>query len=225
MSISPKGKKQKHTSLHFDLADITPLTENQIIAFNSDKNLVLKGSAGTGKSFISCYLALEDIFINRLYKKLIIIRSAVPTRDMGFLPGDDKEKAKIYEQPYQEICKELLQRGDAYDIMKSKNIVEFITTSFLRGLTFRRSVIIVDECQNMSMHELDTLITRVGKECRIIFCGDTKQGDLKNSGFSDFCRILDEMEEDFETIEFNVDDIVRSDFVKKYLITKENLNI
>lgn len=205
------------------LSEIEPLTQNQVAAFESDKHLVLHGVAGTGKTFISCYLAFDDM-IKSSYNKLIIIRSAVPTRDIGFLPGNEKEKSAIYEEPYKDICVELFQRGDAYEILKTKSLVNFMTTSFIRGVTLRNAVIIVDECQNMSFHELDSIITRVGEECRIIFCGDFRQSDLSKNGLKDFIRIVKAMDQ-FDLIDFEIKDIVRSGFVKDYITVKTNLGL
>ena len=159
-----------------------------------------------------------------LYEKLVLIRSAVPTRDIGFLPGNEKEKASVYEEPYKDICIELFQRGDAYQILKTKGLVHFMTTSFIRGVTLRNATIIIDECQNMSFHELDSIITRVGQECRIIFCGDFRQADLQKNGLRDFIRILKAME-CFDIIDFEINDIVRSNFVKDYIIAKEQLGL
>jgi phosphate starvation-inducible protein PhoH len=158
------------------------------------------------------------------YEKLVLIRSAVPTRDIGFLPGNEKEKASVYEEPYKDICIELFQRGDAYQILKTKGLVHFMTTSFIRGVTLRNATIIIDECQNMSFHELDSIITRVGQECRIIFCGDFRQADLQKNGLRDFIRILKAME-CFDIIDFEINDIVRSNFVKEYIIAKEQLGL
>lgn len=214
------GKKQKTLGgSGLSLWETEPLTQNQILAFESDKHLVLHGVAGTGKTFISCYLAFDDM-IKGLYDRLIIIRSAVPTRDMGFLPGSEKEKSAVYEEPYKNIAIELFDRGDAYDILKTKGLVHFMTTSFIRGVTLKNSVILIDECQNMTFHELDSIITRVGRDCRIIFSGDFKQTDIKNNGIRPFLRILKTMGS-FDLINFEVKDIVRSDFVKEYIIARE----
>lgn len=218
----PKRKKwePKTKSVGLDLGAYYALTDNQAIAFESDKNLLLYGCAGTGKTFISLYLALRDV-LHYGYSRVEIIRSAVPTREMGFLPGTEAEKAKVYETPYINISKEIFKRGDAYEILKAKQLISFSTTSFIRGTTFNNSIVIVDECQNMTFHELDSIITRVGKNCRIIFCGDFFQSDLKNSGIGPFLEIVRNMEQ-FDFIEFGIEDIVRSDFVKQYLIAKYN---
>ena len=214
------GKKQKTLGgSGLSLFDIEPLPQNQILAFESDNHLVLHGVAGTGKTFISCYLAFDDM-IKGLYDRLIIIRSAVPTRDMGFLPGSEKEKSAVYEEPYKNIAIELFDRGDAYEILKTKGLVHFMTTSFIRGVTLKDSVILIDECQNMTFHELDSIITRVGRNCRIIFSGDFKQTDIKNTGVRPFVRILETMGS-FDLVDFKVKDIVRSDFVKEYIIARE----
>lgn len=207
------------SKLNFNLKEIEPITTSQIDVFESEKHLLLHGCAGTGKTYISLYLGLDDIR-NSLYKKIIIVRSAVPSREIGFLPGTEAEKSRIYEQPYIAICKDLFERGDdPYGQLKSKDVITFMTTSYLRGITFEDSVVIVDECQNMTFHELDSIITRIGYNCRIIFCGDFFQSDLRNNGLDKFMTILKNMHE-FDFIEFGIQDIVRSDLVKNYLVTK-----
>lgn len=216
-------KRRTLAGVNFELREIEPLTRNQLKAFESDKNLVLHGLAGTGKTFISSYLAYDDMTKGD-YQKLVIIRSAVPTRDIGFLPGTEKEKASVYEEPYKDIAIDLFQRGDAYEILKNKSMVHFMTTSFIRGITLRDTVIIIDECQNMSFHELDSIITRIGENCRVMFCGDFRQADLKANGLQDFIRVLKRMDK-FTFVEFEVEDIVRSDFVKQYIISKYELNL
>ena len=212
-------RKKTLAGANLDLQEIEPLTKNQVIAFESNKNLMLHGVAGTGKTFISCYLAFDDM-VKNIYERLVIIRSAVPTRDIGFLPGNEKEKASVYEEPYKDICIELFQRGDAYEILKTKGLVHFMTTSFIRGVTLRNATIMIDECQNMTFHELDSIITRIGQGCRVIFCGDFRQADLQRNGLKDFVRILKAMEE-FEFVDFEIKDIVRSEFVKQYIIAKQ----
>ena len=204
-----------------EIVEIEPLTRNQVRAFESENNLILHGVAGTGKTFVACYLAFDDM-AKREYEKLVIIRSAVPTRDIGFLPGNEKEKASVYEEPYKDIAIDIFGRGDAYQILKTKGLVEFMTTSYIRGITLRNATIVIDECQNMSFHELDSIITRVGQGCRVILCGDFRQSDLKNSGMNEFLTVIKRME-CFDFIEFGIDDIVRSEFVKQYIIAKTNL--
>jgi phosphate starvation-inducible protein PhoH len=219
--------------LEFEMKKIEPLTENQKLSFENferGKNLMLHGIAGTGKSFISLYLALREIMDNKnsQYKKIVIVRSVVPTRDMGFLPGSNKEKAKVYEAPYYAICTELFGRGDAYDILKQRNMVDFISTSFIRGLTLNNCIIVVDEIANMTLHELDSIITRVGKNCRIIFSGDFRQSDFtkehEKNGLTEFMKIINHMKS-FTFIDFKQDDIVRSGLVREYIIQKDKLGI
>jgi phosphate starvation-inducible protein PhoH len=218
--------------LNFKLKHIEPLTENQRLvysAFNQGKNLMLHGIAGTGKSFLSIYLSLKQILSETTeYKKLIIVRSVVPTRDMGFLPGNTKEKAKVYEAPYYAICSELFERSDAYDYFKNKNIIEFISTSFIRGITLNDSIIIVDEMANCTLHELDSVITRIGKNCKIIFCGDFRQSDFlkdyEKNGLHDFMKIIKHMK-NFQFVDFQKEDIIRSEIVKDYIIQKDKLGI
>jgi len=217
---------------HFSLKEIKPLTVNQEKTFSEYKkgnHLVLSGTAGSGKSFLALYLALNQVLtIGSEYEQLIIIRSAVPTRDLGFVPGSLEEKAKIYEAPYQNITNELFSRGDAYDLLRNKNIIDFGTTSFLRGLTFSNCIIIFDEFQSATFHEIDSLLTRVGNNCKFILCGDCKQNDLnmkkEKSGFGDAMKILERLD-DVSHIEFGIDDVVRSGFVKSYIIQKEKLSL
>lgn len=214
------------------LKHISPLTDNQRLTFDSydsGMNLMLHGIAGTGKSFISLYLALKEVIKPEgKYKRVIIVRSVVPTRDMGFLPGNNKEKTKVYEAPYHAICSELFGRGDSYEILKSRGLVEFISTSFIRGVTLNDCIIIVDEIANMTLHELDSVITRIGKNCKIVFCGDFRQSDFTReqdrNGLIDFMRIVQKMKS-FKFIDFDQNDIVRSAMVKEYIIAKDRLKI
>ena len=236
--LTRKEKRQQKQSgevveikekLNFNLRSFQPLTDNQRITFEAFENgnhLLLVGTAGTGKSFLSIYLGMQDIMENKTQEKLVIIRSVVPTRDMGFLPGSNKEKSKVYEAPYYSIFGELFGRGDAYDYLKNKNLVEFMTTSFVRGITINDAVIIVDEFQNMTANELHSVFTRIGKNCRVIFAGDIKQNDItgrhERSGFDDFFKVIRKMR-DFHIVEFDRDDIVRSNLVKQYIIAREDL--
>jgi phosphate starvation-inducible protein PhoH len=227
-----KPEENPNPRLNFKLKNIEPLTDNQKLTFehyHGGKNLLLHGIAGTGKSFLSIYLSLQTILIDSSrYKKLVIVRSVVPTRDMGFLPGNNKEKAKVYEAPYQAIFTELFERGDAYDYLKNKNLVDFISTSFIRGITINDSIIVVDEIANMTLHELDSVITRVGKNCKIIFCGDFRQSDFtkehEKNGLTSFMRIIERMKS-FAFVDFTEQDIVRSSMVKEYIIMKDRLKI
>jgi phosphate starvation-inducible protein PhoH len=228
----------KKPAPQFNLRTISPLTTNQELTFKSyeqGSNLMLHGVAGTGKTFISMYLALREILSgNSPYEKIVVIRSVVPSRDMGFLPGSIKDKIKAYEEPYQEICDDLFSNGQGYNILKAKKLVEFTSTSFLRGMTFNNAIIIVDEFQNNSFGEINTVMTRVGENSKIIFCGDVRQSDLKKNeekdGIRHFIEITKRMG-GFDHIEFNQSDIVRSGLVKQYLIEstkymdEKNLNL
>ena len=215
----PKKRRDALSALNFYLKEIEPLTKSQLAVFESNKHLMLHGCAGTGKTFISLYLALDDLQKEE-HDRIVLVRSAVPTREMGFLPGTEDEKSKVYENPYVNIMQELFSRGDnPYGQLKQKGIISFLTTSYIRGTTFNDSVIIVDECQNMTFHELDSIITRVGRNCRIIFCGDFFQSDLKMNGIREFMNIIQKMDA-FDFVDFGIEDIVRSKFVKDYLIAK-----
>ena len=234
MTSSKKNKEINHSNL----VTIKSITDNQKLVFDSwkeGKNQFLFGAAGTGKTFISLYLALQSVMnLKKPYDKVVLVRSLIPTREIGFLPGDEEDKAALYQVPYQNMVQFMFemqneqQFNNLYDKLKGQGTLYFLSTSFLRGLTFDNAVIIVDECQNMNFHELDTIITRVGQDSRIIFCGDFDQTDLvkqnERNGLHDFLRILEEMEE-FHCLEFTIGDIVRSGFVRSYLINKIKLGI
>ena len=217
-----------------DLVTIKPITDNQKVAFEAwkkdNKELFLHGAAGTGKTFISLYLALEKVLDpSTPYECVYLIRSAVPTREIGFLPGDEEDKTALYQIPYQNMVQFMFEQPSdqaftmLYDRLKAQGSVMFLTTSYLRGITLDNSIIIVDECQNLNFHELDTIMTRVGQDSKIIFSGDFFQSDLVKSSDKDgmprFMDIIAEMEE-FASIEFNIGDIVRSGLVRSYLISK-----
>ena len=227
--LSKKERRELRRQGNLELKYITPKTENQCKAFDyydDGYNLSLLGYPGTGKSFISLYLALSEIEQNKNNspKSVTVVRSIVPSRDVGFLPGSAKEKARVYEAPYIDICNQLYRRGDAYDILQKKGIIHFETTSYLRSITMNDTIIIVDECQNMNGGELHTIMTRVGENSRIVFAGDFGQNDLEFkrgefSGLAKFQEILDRMNS-FARIDFNANDIVRSGLVKEYILAK-----
>ncbi len=206
---------------------VKPITINQHKAykeFHKGYNLVLHGIAGTGKTYISMHMALQAVLAAEpTYKQVVIIRSVVPTREIGYLPGSLKEKISVYEDPYRDICVELLEKGSSYEEMKARKLVSFATTSYLRGLTFKNSIIIVDEMQNLTYDELRTVITRVGDNTRLIFCGDYRQSDFERykdrQGLGHFLNILGTIES-FATVEFGPDDIVRSGLVKEFIISE-----
>ena len=213
-----------------DLLQFNPLTSNQektYKAWDEGDNLVLAGSAGTGKTFTALYLALKAM-LNRdsEWDQIVIIRSMVPTRDMGFLPGTKQEKEDAFTVPYKSICKELLGDTSSYNKMVTSKQLQFESTSFIRGTTYDNSIIIVDEMQNLNFHELDSVITRVGRNSKIIFCGDYKQSDFKfndeKNGIINFTQIVEQLR-NFTIINFGWEDIVRSDFVRDYIMTKEML--
>ena len=215
------------------LVDITPLTDNQKVLFdsyNQQKNVVAYGVAGTGKTFITLYNALRDVLDETTpYERVYIVRSLVSTREIGFLPGDHEDKADIYQIPYKHMVKYMFQMpSDAdfemlYGNLRSQETIKFWSTSFIRGTTLDNAIIIVDEFQNLNFHELDSIITRVGENSKICFCGDATQSDLTKTndrnGIVDFMNILRKMVS-FDIIEFDVNDIVRSGLVKEYIVAK-----
>jgi predicted ribonuclease YlaK len=214
-----------------DLKTFEPLTQNQKIFFDAYKRgdyfVALHGVAGTGKTFCALYKALEEVLDkSNPFNKIIIVRSAVQSREMGHLPGDVDEKMEIYQQPYVQICHTLFDRKDAYARLNEQGYIEFISTSFIRGMSFDDAIIIVDEMQNLTFEEIDTVMTRVGYRSKIIWCGDYRQTDLnkrKNdmSGILRFFDIAHHMSA-FTRIEFTPEDIVRSSLVRDYILAKMN---
>lgn len=218
------------------LLEIDPLTDNQERLFSSydaGKNLVAYGAAGTGKTFITLYNAIKDVLDERSpYEKIYIVRSLVATREIGFLPGDHEDKSSLYQIPYKNMVKYMFQMPDdasfemLYGNLKTQGTISFWSTSFIRGTTLDKAIIIVDEFQNLNFHELDSIITRVGEDTKICFCGDATQSDLtktnERNGILDFMKILRVMPS-FDVIEFGIEDIVRSGLCKEYIIAKTQL--
>ena len=238
VNSSPKKMRRKKPINTEQLTDIQPLTDNQKLVFDAyenNKNLFLYGCAGTGKTFIAMYLALKEILSNKTaYEKLYVVRSLVPTREIGFLPGDHEDKAHLYQIPYQNMVKYMFEMPDdpafemLYDNLKAQETISFWSTSFLRGTTLDNAIVLVDECQNLNFHELDSIMTRVGNDSKIIFAGDIAQTDLvktnEKNGILDFMKILEIMDE-FANIEFDVNDIVRSGLIRNYIITKLQIGL
>lgn len=228
MTMKPRQMKLRLD----DLREIKPMTTNQQKVFDyfgKDYNIILNGSAGTGKTFVAMALGLEEVLDkNTRYEKLVIVRSIVPTRDIGFLPGDEEEKKLVYEAPYRSIATDLFGRSEAWDKLKEERQVEFVTTSFIRGLTIDDAVVVVDEMQNLTGHELDSVVTRLGNNCKLMLCGDYYQSDFRNnndkSGIIKFLEIAEHLKK-FKIVEFTWEDIVRSDFVRDYIMTKEMLKV
>ena len=230
-----KRKKPINTDM---LRDIEPLTQNQQLLFNAyaeNKNLVAYGCAGTGKTFITLYNALRDVLSQTTpYEKIYIVRSLVATREIGFLPGDHDDKSLLYQIPYKHMVKYMFEMStDAdfemlYGNLKTQGTIDFWSTSFIRGTTFDNAIIIVDEFQNLNYHELDSIMTRVGQDSKIMFCGDATQSDLtktnERNGIMDFMRVIRLMPS-LDIIEFGVEDIVRSGLVKEYILAKMEVGL
>ena len=233
VGMTAKQMKRKRPINSDLLNKIEPITDNQKILFDNykeGKNIFAYGAAGTGKTFVALYLALKDILDQHTpYNQLYIVRSLVSTREIGFLPGDAEDKSFLYQIPYKNMVKYMFQMpSDAdfemlYGNLKSQETIKFWSTSFLRGTTLDNAIILVDEFQNLNFHELDSIITRVGENSKICFCGDASQTDLvktnDKNGIVDFMNILRKMVS-FDIIEFDVNDIVRSGLVKEYIIAK-----
>ena len=238
IGLTTKQMKRKKPIGNTYLLDIEPITDNQKKLFDSyaeGKHLVAYGTAGTGKTFISLYNALADVLDETTpYERIYLVRSLVSTREIGFLPGDHEDKADIYQIPYKNMVKYMFQMpSDAdfemlYGNLKAQDSIKFWSTSFIRGTTLDNAIIIVDEFQNLNFHELDSIITRVGENSKIMFCGDASQTDLvktnDRNGIHDFLNILRKMPS-FDIIEFGIDDIVRSGLVKEYIIAKQEVGL
>ena len=233
-----KQKKRRKPISEDYMIPVEPITDNQKRFFDewdAGKMIYAYGVAGTGKTFIALYKALRDVLGETTpYEKIYIVRSLVATREIGFLPGDHEDKSSLYQIPYKNMVQAMFEMPDdnsyemLYDNLKAQETISFWSTSFIRGTTLDNSIVIIDECQNLNFHELDSIITRVGQDSKIIFCGDAAQTDLQKiserTGIIDFQRILQNMEE-FSMIEFGIEDIVRSGLVKSYLINKINLGL
>jgi predicted ribonuclease YlaK len=234
MSARKMKRRKPIDSEHMvDIQPLTPAQEKVFEEYSKEKNLFLYGAAGTGKTFISLYLALKDILNDKTpYEKVYMVRSLVSTREIGFLPGDHEDKSSLYQIPYKNMVKYMFEMPDdasfeaLYGNLKGQGTVSFWSTSFIRGTTLDDCIIIVDESQNLNFHELDSIITRVGQNSKIIFCGDVQQTDLlktnERNGILNFMSILQTMEE-FSMVEFGIEDIVRSGLIRSYLISKLNL--
>ena len=233
VGLTTKQTRRKKPLSASYLVDIVPITENQKILFKSydeGKHLIAYGAAGTGKTFVTLYNAIKDVLDETTpYEKIYIVRSLVATREIGFLPGDYEDKSDIYQVPYKHMVKYMFQMSSDADFemlygnLKSQDSINFWSTSFLRGTTLDNAIVIVDEFQNLNFHELDSIMTRVGQDSKIMFCGDATQSDLvktnDRNGIVDFMNILRKMPS-FDIIEFGIDDIVRSGLVKEYIIAK-----
>jgi len=223
----PTTGKSILTKLHLNLTEFSPITDAQTLFFNNYDNgkcQLLMGYPGTGKTFLSLYKAFDELVNgDTLLSQIVIVRSAVPTRDIGFLPGDLHEKSQVYELPYKKICSELFGRDDAYEILQKHGVIRFMITSYVRGITLDNSIIIMDEFQNCTAHEADSVLTRLGRNSKVLFCGDFMQSDFRNSKDKDihkFVEVIDAMPNWFDKNIFAVDDIVRSGLVKAYIQAK-----
>lgn len=225
-------RQKKLLKKMYILQKIKPKTENQKLVFqhwHEGKNLLLHGCAGSGKTFLALYLALRALQEGEC-ESIYVVRSAVSSRDIGFLPGTLNDKMSLYELPYRDVFKSLTDKNDIYDKLKEKNYYHFMSTSYVRGLNIDNAIIILDEAQNCSFHELDSIMTRVGENSRIILCGDTAQNDLQMhkkgiSGLDEMLQVVDKLPHIFGRVHFSTDDIVRSGFVKQYLLAKISLGI
>jgi|TARA_B110000908_G_scaffold116627_1_gene136697 phosphate starvation-inducible PhoH-like protein len=212
------------------LRTFDPLTENQKSCFDAWKDgnhLMMYGTAGTGKTFLGLYFALEQVMEkSNTIEKLVVVRSVVPTREIGYLPGTLEEKLSAYTAPYIPLVSSMFEDGEAYRKLVVDSKLQIMSTSHIRGLTLDNTIVLVDECQNLTFHELDSIITRLGHNSRIIFAGDYRQSDFTREsdkkGIKDFINIVEQLK-NFSCVEFQWQDIVRSDFVRDYIMTKEML--
>ena len=240
MAVKKRGNVKKRQPINTDrMVPVVPLTENQkkiFKAWDEGKHLFIYGAAGTGKTFCALYKGLYDCLkATPSYDQVYLVRSLVATREIGFLPGDHEDKSSLYQIPYKNMVKYMFEAANdtdfemLYGALKAQETIKFWSTSFLRGVTLDNSVVIIDEMQNLNFHELDSIITRVGENTRIVFCGDAMQTDLRNNnernGIHDFMRILEVMPDDFAMIEMGIDDICRSGLVRNYLVAKNAVGL
>ena len=239
--LQPMSKKMMKRKKPIDssyMVPVNPLTPNQELVFEKyaeGQNLLLHGAAGTGKTFITLYLALKEVLDESTpYDKIYIVRSLVPTREIGFLPGDHEDKSALYQIPYKNMVRFMFQMPDdnsfqmLYENLRAQETISFWSTSFIRGVTLDNAIVLVDEFSNLNYHELDSIITRSGENTKICFCGDASQSDLtktnERNGIMDFTKILRIMPS-FDFIEFGMEDIVRSGLCKEYIMAKHSLSM
>ena len=190
LSKIPNSEKRKPKNpIRFKIE----LNEEQKIAKSliyDNPVVLIKGQAGSGKTLVACQVAM-DMFFKREIEKIIITRPTVAKEDIGFLPGDLKEKmdpglAPIYSNLH------LLYDREKVDKMLAENQIEIVPFAFMRGRTFPNSFVVVDECQNITHSQTEMMLGRLGKGGKMVFCGDITQSDLKNkkeSGISFFARL------------------------------------
>jgi len=228
MEEGPIKKKWTHHDLKVINA-LTPTQEDMFHAFYNGNHVCAQGTAGTGKTFLAMFLAFQEILDKRCKADhIIIVRSNVSTREMGHLPGTPEEKMDVFENPYRDICQELFGRAGTYDNMKRAGLIQFMSTSFVRGLTWHNAIVIVEEGQNLNFHEINSVMTRIGQNTRVMFTGDVPQADLAHSGrdqsgMRHFLEVIRDIN-NFVNIQFTRHDIVRGDFVKAWIIASEDLN-
>lgn len=236
--VSPRKRRQAAQEAEnifnkkLQMKTIQPMTQTQTRLFdeyNRGQNILAKGTAGTGKTYVSTYLALKDVLEKNRYSKILFVRSAVQSREQGFMPGNLKAKEAYFETPFIDIVNDIFDRPDAYSILKQHGVIDFCSTSFIRGLTFNDTIIILDEAQNCVYDELRTVVTRLGNNSKILLCGDTMQDDLRNSknrmdvsGLSRIEEIIEGIDA-FSVITFSKNDIVRSELIKKFIIAEEDI--
>lgn len=199
-----------------------PLTENQKRVLKSRKDhLLVQGPAGTAKTYSVLARGLVKVSAGDV-DQIIIIRSPVEIRKIGHLPGDADEKMDPYAAPYIGLLAEISPKMN-YRALVSKRLLCFTPTTFLRGTTFHNSFVIVDEYQNLSEHELDTVMTRVGQGTQLCVVGDpAAQSDLPRHEQGEQADIIDTFAsmECVDHVQFSVEDVVRSGFVKDYHIAR-----
>jgi phosphate starvation-inducible PhoH-like protein len=218
-----KARRQQSNApqnpIEYGFKDVKPLNyiqEQYLDAIKQNDVVFGVGSAGTGKTYIAASYAAGELFHRRV-NKIILTRPNIETgRGLGFLPGELDEKYAPYLEPFDNVFQRSLGKGFYEYALKNKDI-EPRPIGFMRGATFDNAIVLVDEAQNLTKTELKMLLSRVGKNCKVILSGDPDQRDISNSGLEDAIKRLEQIE-GVEVVRFLEQDIVRSRMCKQIII-------
>jgi phosphate starvation-inducible PhoH-like protein len=213
------SESKRYTPVEYGFTDVKPLNFIQgeyLRAIQTNQIIFGVGSAGTGKTYVAATYAAGELFHRRI-QKIIVTRPNVETgRGLGFLPGTLEEKYAPYLEPFDNVFTRCLGKGFYEYALKAKDI-EPRPLGFMRGSTFDNCIVLLDEAQNATREEMKMLLSRIGKNCKMIISGDVDQSDIPDSGLSDAINRLDHIP-DIEVVRFLDDDIVRSKMCKQIIL-------